>query len=85
MLYFQLVSEFKRLGAVIVYANFSKLILCTKKRTVEDAIGYVEFVVTSIRNRELFHGIQISYHQCWEYLVWLDLVNIPLCGCFLLL
>uniref|UniRef100_A0A1B6LUL8 DNA polymerase epsilon catalytic subunit n=1 Tax=Graphocephala atropunctata TaxID=36148 RepID=A0A1B6LUL8_9HEMI len=74
-LFIQLVSEFKRLGAVIVYANFSKLLLCTKKRTVEDAIGYVEFVVTSIRNKELFHGVQISYHQCWQYLVWLDLSN----------
>jgi DNA polymerase epsilon subunit 1 len=71
----QLVAEFKRLGSVVIYANFNKIIVCTKKRTIEDAIGYIEFVVQSIRNKELFHGIDISYQQCWEYLMWLDPVS----------
>lgn len=71
----QLVAEFKRLGSVIVYANFNKIIICTKKHTIGDAIGYIEFVVQSIRNKELFHGIDISYLQCWEYLMWLDPVS----------
>ncbi|PNF35844.1 hypothetical protein B7P43_G09409 [Cryptotermes secundus] len=74
-LFMQLVAEFKRLGSVIIYANFNKIIICTKKRTIEDAIGYIEFVVQSIRNKELFHGIDISYQQCWEYLMWLDPSN----------
>ncbi|XP_046401826.1 DNA polymerase epsilon catalytic subunit 1 [Ischnura elegans] len=74
-LYIQLVAEFKRLGSVIVYANFNKIIICTKKKRVEDAIAYVEFVVQSIRNKELFHSIEISYRQCWEYLLWLDPAN----------
>lgn len=71
----QLVAEFKRLGSIIVYANFNKIIICTKKRNIEDAISYVEFVVQSIRNKELFHSIEISYQQCWEYLMWLDPVR----------
>lgn len=37
--------------------------------------GYVEFVVQSIRNKELFHGIDIRYKQCWAYLLWLDEAN----------
>lgn len=74
-LFVQLIAEFKRLGSVIVFANFNKIIICTKKHTAEDAIGYVEFVVASIRNKELFHSIQISFHQCWDYLMWLDPVN----------
>ncbi|XP_014243351.1 DNA polymerase epsilon catalytic subunit A [Cimex lectularius] len=74
-LFMQLVAEFKRLGSIIVFANFNKIIICTKKRTVEDAIGYVEFVVSSIRNKELFHSIQMTYSQCWEYLIWLDPSN----------
>ncbi|KAK9501199.1 hypothetical protein O3M35_002270 [Rhynocoris fuscipes] len=74
-LFMQLVAEFKRLGSIIVYANFNKIIICTKKRTIEDAIGYVEFVVASIRNKELFHSIQMSYSQCWQYLMWLDPAN----------
>ncbi|XP_068086023.1 DNA polymerase epsilon catalytic subunit 1 [Anabrus simplex] len=74
-LFMQLVAEFKRLGSVIVYANFNKILICTKKQNIEDAIGYVEFVVQSIRNKELFHSIEISYQQCWEYLMWLDPAN----------
>ncbi|XP_057662319.1 DNA polymerase epsilon catalytic subunit 1 [Diorhabda carinulata] len=74
-LFLQLVAEFKRLGCMIIYANFNKIIICSKKTTVEDAIANVEFVVTSIRNKELFHSLEITYRQCWEQLVWLDTAN----------
>ncbi|XP_030759546.1 DNA polymerase epsilon catalytic subunit A [Sitophilus oryzae] len=74
-LFLQLVAELKRLGCVIIYANFNKIVLCTKKNSVDDAVANVEFVVNSIRNKELFHSIDISYSQCWEHLVWLDPAN----------
>lgn len=74
-LFMQLVAEFKRLGSIIIFANFNKIIVCTKKHTIPDAVGYVEFVVKSIRNKELFHSIEISYNKCWEYLLWLDIAN----------
>ena len=31
-LFMQLIGEFKRLGSTVVYADFNKIILCTKKR-----------------------------------------------------
>ncbi|KAK0098900.1 hypothetical protein PV326_000061 [Microctonus aethiopoides] len=74
-LFIQLISEFKKLGSIVVFANFNKIIICTKKRTTTDALGYIEFVVQTIRNKELFHSIDISYENCWEYLVWLDFSN----------
>ncbi|XP_068619039.1 DNA polymerase epsilon catalytic subunit 1 [Battus philenor] len=74
-LFLMLVAEFKRLGSTIVFADFNKILLYTKKNTVLDGIGYVEFVVQSIRNKELFHGIDIRYKQCWSYLLWLDEAN----------
>ncbi|KAK4884405.1 hypothetical protein RN001_000676 [Aquatica leii] len=74
-LFLQLVAEFKRLGCTIVYANFNKIILCTKKRHVKDAIANAEFVIASIRNKELFHSLQITYSQCWEQLIWIDIAN----------
>lgn len=40
----RLISEFKRLGSTVVYGNFNRIILCTKKRRVDDAIGYVEYI-----------------------------------------
>lgn len=74
-LFMQLVAEFKRLGSVIIFANFNKILICTKKNTILDAITYVEYVVRNIRNKELFHSIEITYNRCWEYLLWLDLAN----------
>ena len=40
----RLVAEFKRLGSTVVYGNFNTIILCTKKRHTDDAIGYVEYI-----------------------------------------
>ena len=40
----RLIAEFKRLGSSVVYANFNRIILCTKKRRVEDALAYVEYI-----------------------------------------
>lgn len=74
-LFMQLVAEFKRMGCTIVYANFNKIILCCKKRKAEDAVANIEFVVASIRNKELFHSMEISYRLCWEQLIWLDAAN----------
>lgn len=74
-LFIQLLAEFKTLGSIIIFANFNKIILCTKKRTVSDAVGYMEFVVQTIRNKEIFHSIEITYEQCWEYVIWLDIYN----------
>ena len=72
----QLMGEFKRLGSNIVYANFNRIILCTKKRRLLDALGYVEYITNSIKGKELFHLIEMTYEQCWEYLMWLDTVSI---------
>ncbi|XP_069115944.1 LOW QUALITY PROTEIN: DNA polymerase epsilon catalytic subunit A-like [Argopecten irradians] len=73
--FMQLIAEFKRLGSTIVYANFNRIILCTKKRRLVDALSYVEYITNSIKSRELFHLIELSYEQCWEYCIWLDPAN----------
>ncbi|CAH2294918.1 DNA polymerase epsilon catalytic subunit A [Pelobates cultripes] len=74
-LFLQLVAEFKRLGSSVVYANFNRIILCTKKRRVEDAVAYVEYITQSIHSRELFHSLTISFSRCWEFLLWMDPAN----------
>jgi DNA polymerase epsilon subunit 1 len=74
-LFIQLVAEFMRLGAVIIHADFSRLIICTKKSRVADALGYVEYITQSIKNKEIFHSIDIKVTQTWECLMWLDPVS----------
>lgn len=74
-LFLQIIAEFQRLGAEIVFADFNRIIVNTNKKTVVDAIGYVEYIVQSIRHKEIFHSIHLSYQQCWEFLWWLDTAN----------
>ena len=74
-LFVQLVSELQRLGSSIIYADFTKIILSTKKREAEDAYGYTQFIIQSIVSKELFHSIHFEVRNCWDYLIWLDLVS----------
>ncbi|XP_066545416.1 DNA polymerase epsilon catalytic subunit A [Amia ocellicauda] len=73
--FLQLVAEFKRLGSSVVYGNFNRIILCTKKRRIDDAIAYVEYITNSIHSREIFHSLSMSFSRCWEFLLWMDLAN----------
>ncbi|CAL8111322.1 unnamed protein product [Orchesella dallaii] len=74
-LFIQFVAEFMRLGSIIVYADFSRLIICTKKSRVADALGYVEYITASMKNKELFHAIDLKLINCWECLMWMDSAN----------
>ena len=74
-LFLQLVAEFRRLGAVVVYADFNKIILNTKKRTVGDALSYVKYVTDNIKNKEIFHSIEMTFVQSWDILLWCDPSN----------
>jgi DNA polymerase epsilon subunit 1 len=74
-LFMQLIGEFKRLGSSIVYADFNRIIVCTKKKRLEDASAYVEFILRSIQSRDLFHSIRIEPTANWEYLLWMDQAN----------
>lgn len=74
-LFLQIIAEFKRLGADVIHADFNRIILNTKKKSIVDAISYVEYLVQNIRNKEIFHSIHLSYTQCWEFLLWMDPSN----------
>ncbi len=74
-LFVQLISEFRRLGADVVYADFNRIIICTKKRSVQDALAYIEYVTNTIRNKELFHSIDMKFLHAWEILLWCDAAN----------
>lgn len=62
-IFLQIITEFQRLNAKIIYADFNRIILNSGKKSIVDAISYVEYVVQSIRNKELFHSINLTYQQ----------------------
>ncbi|XP_004343753.2 DNA polymerase epsilon catalytic subunit [Capsaspora owczarzaki ATCC 30864] len=74
-LFLQLLAEFRRLGATIVYASFNRIVLSTKKHTLPDAVAYVDYVVKNVRNKTLFGGIEITATNWWDGLLWMDQAN----------
>ena len=48
----------------MIFLNFS----------VSDAKAYVDFILNSIRRKDLFHSIELKPESCWEYLMWMDQV-----------
>ncbi|KAL9693094.1 hypothetical protein quinque_012379 [Culex quinquefasciatus] len=74
-LFLQIIAEFQRLKAEIIYADFNRIVINTGKKAVMDAIAYTDYVVQSIRNKELFHSVSLSYQQSWEFLLWIDSSN----------
>ena len=51
------------------------MIICTKKRSLEDAKAYVDYVISTIRTKELFHSIGMKMTHAWEFLLWCDPSN----------
>ncbi|CRK94685.1 CLUMA_CG008185, isoform A [Clunio marinus] len=74
-LFLQLISEFKNLGVDIIYADFTKIIINSGKKSVIDGISYADYICQSIRGKELFHSVHLSYQQCWNFLLWMDSFN----------
>ncbi|TDH74036.1 hypothetical protein CCR75_003841 [Bremia lactucae] len=80
-LFLQLLAEFRRLGAQIVYADFSKLIVCTKKESLHDANAYMNFILQTVLSNELFQVLTFTPTKCVSNLLFLDAENY---GCVLL-
>ncbi|GFU44302.1 DNA polymerase epsilon catalytic subunit A [Nephila pilipes] len=71
----QVIFEYQKLGAIVVYASYNRILLCTKRKSVEDALAYTQYVNDCIQGKEIFHGLQFELTACWEYLLWLDTAN----------
>ncbi len=71
----QLLAEFKRLGASIVYASFNRLFLLTSKPTAANAMAYSRYLLSAVTSRELFKHVQLDIIHYWEYLLWMDTAN----------
>lgn len=59
-LFLQLLAELRRLGAQVVYADFSRIVLSTGKHRVRDAQTYVQFVLQTVLSNELFQVLSFT-------------------------
>lgn len=70
-----LVGELKKLGASVVHADSACIILSTGKQSMKDALGYTDFILDTLRRRELFQWMSLSPEKAWSTLMFLDKFN----------
>ena len=70
-----LVAKLKELGATIVYASTSKLIICTKKYSKKSAQNYTEFILKTLVSYPLFQYLIINPVKYWKVLLFKDNYN----------
>ena len=71
----QLMTDFRRVGSHIVFANTNRLLLQTTKAEVGNAYAYSQYILKSIKAKPLFHFLDLDIKEYWEYLVWYDEFN----------
>lgn len=70
-----LVTELKKLGANIVYANLNRIILSTKKYLYDDSLGFFKYLTNNIQNIDIFSTVHVELSKVWKILLWQDVVN----------
>jgi len=58
-----------------VFADLSRIIVCTNKFNIEDALSYMNYLLTNLQNRDLFNTIHIDTNKVWTVLLWNDSAN----------
>jgi len=71
----QLTREFKKMGSKAIYASPTKIMLLTTKSSVGVAYAYANYIVKAIKSKPLFGFLDLSIHEYWDYLLWMDPVN----------
>lgn len=71
----QLVAQFRRFGATVIYASFDRIILETGKNEVGSVVAYMDSCLGSIAKQDLFEWLIINPTNFWECLVWHDHAN----------
>ena len=71
----QLMTDFKRVGSHVIFANANRLLLQTTKAEVGNAYAYSQYILKSITAKPLFHFLDLEIKEYWDYLVWYDEFN----------
>ncbi|XP_076907152.1 DNA polymerase epsilon catalytic subunit A-like [Bidens hawaiensis] len=70
-----LLSEFRKLGATIIFANYSKVIIDTGKPDLHAAQAYCDTLLEILKKNTLFKLIELEPTQFWHSLLFMDQYN----------
>lgn len=77
----QLMSEFRRVGSHVVFANAGRLLLQTSKAEVGNAYAYSKYILKTINGKPAFTFLDLAITEFWDYLAWYDEFNYGGKGC----
>ncbi|KAK6443723.1 DNA polymerase epsilon catalytic subunit [Oleoguttula sp. CCFEE 5521] len=77
----QLMSIFRSVGSLVVFANAGRILLQTSKAEVGNAYAYSQYILKTIREKPAFHFLDITITEFWDYLAWYDEFNYGGKGC----
>ncbi|XP_071723103.1 DNA polymerase epsilon catalytic subunit A-like isoform X1 [Rutidosis leptorrhynchoides] len=70
-----LLAELRKLGATIIFANFSKIMIDTGKFDLTAAKAYCDSLLKALQLRELFEWIELEPLHFWHSLLFMDQFN----------
>ncbi|XP_048444807.1 DNA polymerase epsilon catalytic subunit A isoform X2 [Pyrus x bretschneideri] len=70
-----LTTEFRKLGAKIIFANFYKVIIDTGKFDLSAAKAYCDSLLKTLQTRELFEWIELEPLHFWHSFLFMDQYN----------
>ncbi|KAK7845202.1 dna polymerase epsilon catalytic subunit a [Quercus suber] len=70
-----LLAELRKLGATIIFANFSKVIIDTGKFDLSAAKAYCDSLLKTLQKRDLFEWIELEPMNFWHSLLFMDQYN----------
>lgn len=58
-LFQRLIYELRKLGTMIIFADFNRIVIDTKKESYEAAKEYIDFILLAIQNTESFAYLEV--------------------------
>lgn len=74
-LFKRLMGQLRKLGTEIVHANFSRVIINTKKHDQLAASEYVEFILSALRSNSMFSYLEVSFFNYFILLQCIELCD----------
>jgi DNA polymerase epsilon subunit 1 len=73
--FLQLIYQFREHGCEIVHASYSKLLLHTKMKTFDEAQNYINYVIKTILEMNMFIFLKMEPSEYWRTLLYKDSFN----------
>uniref|UniRef100_J3LD65 DNA polymerase epsilon catalytic subunit n=1 Tax=Oryza brachyantha TaxID=4533 RepID=J3LD65_ORYBR len=70
-----MLAEFRKLGANVIFANFSKIIIDTGKVELPSARAYCDSLLKTLQTRDIFEWVELEPLHYWHSLLFMDQYN----------